>query len=192
MGPRHYHVWIWVFDRLQQLGSSEVIVDVIRGRQRDRFIVKTSEDRSWPLEDRGLILARDVRLVKPDGILQALVLGLRQIGQHLRQVVQYQRGLWLGQIGVRNLGGPVAISQAASRTVGTNSFFLLVGLLSLNFALINLLPIPILDGGDIILRIIEKLAGNPLLPSTRLVAYAIGLTLLLGWPLLGSLLGFLR
>ena len=72
-------------------------------------------------------------------------------------------------VGVRDLGGPIAIAQVSVQAArgGIETLLLLVALISINVAVFNLLPIPILDGGQIVLNILETIKGSAFSTQTR-------------------------
>ena len=72
-------------------------------------------------------------------------------------------------VGVRDLGGPIAIAQVSVQAArgGVETLLLLVALISINVAVFNLLPIPILDGGQIVLNILETIKGSAFSTQTR-------------------------
>ncbi len=72
-------------------------------------------------------------------------------------------------VGVKDLGGPIAIAQVSVQAAkgGIESLLLLVALISINVAVFNLLPIPILDGGQIALNIAETIKGSAFSTRTR-------------------------
>lgn len=74
-----------------------------------------------------------------------------------------------GQQSVKQLGGPVAITRAAvdAARMGVEYLFRLIALLSINVAVLNLLPIPILDGGQILINVLESAKGSPFSMRTR-------------------------
>ena len=79
------------------------------------------------------------------------------------------------------LGGPILIAQLAGDQArqGISPFFYFLGLLSVNLGILNLLPIPILDGGHILFFLIEALRRKPMSPEARAVAQQVGLALIL-------------
>jgi regulator of sigma E protease len=87
----------------------------------------------------------------------------------------------VGRVSPSNLGGPIAIAQMAGETAQTSklSFILLVAVLSVNLGVLNLLPIPILDGGHAFFFFFEMIRGRPISIRNREVAQQIGLVLLL-------------
>ena len=91
--------------------------------------------------------------------------------------------LWrmvLGQVSVKNLSGPLSIAQYAgeSAQAGPASFLAFLVLISLAIALFNLLPIPLLDGGQIVFQVAEWIKGRPLSERTQIFGQQIGIALL--------------
>lgn len=89
--------------------------------------------------------------------------GYRYIKEMTKIVVTTIIGLFRG-VGLNNLSGPVGIYNATSTAVSYNfsSYLLLVAVLSLNIGLMNLIPIPVLDGGKVVLTVIEMIIGKPI------------------------------
>ncbi len=87
-----------------------------------------------------------------------------------------------GYVSPKNLGGPVMIGQFAGETIlygGLYSFLMLMSFVSIGLGVINLVPIPILDGGQICLLTIEKIKGSPISPKTLDFVYRIGLSMVI-------------
>lgn len=86
-----------------------------------------------------------------------------------------------GTFSLKMLGGPIFIAQAAGQTAHQGIFALLsfTALLSVNLAILNLLPIPVLDGGHLLFLAIEKLRGKPLSVRQRAVIQQVGMGFLL-------------
>ncbi|HTX25224.1 MAG TPA: RIP metalloprotease RseP [Steroidobacteraceae bacterium] len=86
----------------------------------------------------------------------------------------------LGQVSLRNLSGPIGIAQYAgeSAEAGAASFLSFLVLISLAIAFFNLLPIPILDGGQIVFQVAEWVKGRPLSERTQVFGQQIGIALL--------------
>jgi regulator of sigma E protease len=81
----------------------------------------------------------------------------------------------------KTLGGPILIAQMAGdqARLGLGQFANFLGLLSVNLGILNLLPVPVLDGGHLLFFSVEGILGRPLSERTRGVAQQIGLALLL-------------
>lgn len=83
-------------------------------------------------------------------------------------------------ISPENLGGPIAIAQLAGKTaaLGLVAFLSFLALVSVNLAVINLLPVPVLDGGQLVYLGIEKILGKPLSPKIMERTQLVGIALL--------------
>ena len=92
-------------------------------------------------------------------------------------VVGTVKGLLGGAVSVGNLGGPIAIAQSSVEAArgGFETLVGLIGFLSINIAILNLLPIPILDGGQILLNVAESVKGRPFSARTREAIARVGL-----------------
>lgn len=87
-----------------------------------------------------------------------------------------------GQVSAKNLGGPLMIAQLAGKEArqGMLPLFYFIALISINLAVLNFLPIPILDGGHAVFLIVEAIKGSPVSIKAQDLAQKIGLALLLG------------
>jgi regulator of sigma E protease len=85
------------------------------------------------------------------------------------------------QISSEHISGPITIAQVAGQSaqLGFNAFLSFLGLVSVSLGVINLLPIPLLDGGHLLLYFIEGVKGNPVTERTEYLLQRLGLTLLL-------------
>ncbi|MDE0753766.1 MAG: RIP metalloprotease RseP [Woeseiaceae bacterium] len=86
-----------------------------------------------------------------------------------------------GEVSIKNISGPINIAQFAgsSASAGFNSFMRFLALVSISLGVINLLPIPILDGGQIVYQSIEGLKGSPLSEKAQMVGQQVGIVALL-------------
>ncbi len=95
-------------------------------------------------------------------------------------------GMLSGQLSVESLGGPVTIAKAAGDTaeIGIHAFIRFLAMLSVTIGVLNLLPIPVLDGGHLAFYLVEFLAGRPLPESLQARAQGIGMMIMIGIMLL--------
>jgi len=87
-----------------------------------------------------------------------------------------------GQESIRNIGGPIFIAQLAGQTARTGGLSALVGLMAIiniNLGLINILPLPALDGGHFLITLIEGIKGKPLTTRTKLIIQQIGIAIII-------------
>jgi len=84
-------------------------------------------------------------------------------------IVQIVRGLFSGAVSTSQLGGPIAIAEVSVQAArgGLETLLSLIAFLSINVAILNLLPVPILDGGQILLNILESAKGSAFSPRSR-------------------------
>src|SRR5690606_10174256 len=86
----------------------------------------------------------------------------------------------IGDVSLRNVSGPVTIADYAGQTarVGLAAYISFLALISVSIGILNLLPIPMLDGGHLLYYLMEALRGRPLPESWLLMGQRIGLGLL--------------
>ena len=95
-------------------------------------------------------------------------------------------GLWklvTGKLSVNNMGGPISIFYMAGTSYesgGWNAFFRLMAILSITLAALNILPIPVLDGGHLFFFVIEVIKGSPVHIRVQQMAMQVGFFLLMG------------
>lgn len=87
-----------------------------------------------------------------------------------------------GSASLSNLSGPVTIAQMAnqSASLGLSRFLFFLGLISLSLAIINVLPIPVLDGGHLLYLLIEWIKGSPVSEPGQVVGQGIGVLMIIG------------
>ncbi|MFT3965496.1 MAG: RIP metalloprotease RseP [Sphingobium sp.] len=141
--------------------------------ERDRF------GNEFRLGMLGVVSNKaETRNVSP---IEAPVIAARQVGAIVTMMVD---GLWQivsGRRSVEELGGPLKIAQISGEQAarGPADFIFFIALISINLGFINLLPIPMLDGGHLLFQGIEALQRKPVSPRVQELAYRSGLALLL-------------
>lgn len=115
--------------------------------------------------------------------LKALIYSGQETGQWLSRITAGLVRLIQGTISLRTMGGPVAIGRVAHSSFhqGFQSFFLIMALISLNLFFLNLLPIPMLDGGHLLFFTIEACLKRPLSVKKLMLAQQLGLVFLLSF-----------
>jgi regulator of sigma E protease len=111
---------------------------------------------------------------------QAIAEGGRQTLNSSTQIIRTVRGLFSGRISGRNVGGPILIGQLAgeSARLGLDSFLGFMALISINLAVLNLLPVPVLDGGQFLFLLAEAVIRRPLPAKLRERLTTVGLVLI--------------
>ncbi|WP_206211914.1 RIP metalloprotease RseP [Wenzhouxiangella sp. XN24] len=87
----------------------------------------------------------------------------------------------LGQVSVKNISGPINIAQVAGFTAaaGLTTFLAFLAVVSISLGIINLLPIPLLDGGQIVYQVVEITKGSPVSERAQIVGQQVGIVMLL-------------
>ena len=125
-------------------------------------------------------------VVERVGLLRAPVVAIERTGQIVRTMVETLGQLVTGGRSVKELGGPLKIAQVSGQaaTLGLESFIFFAALISINLGFINLLPIPMLDGGHLLFYGIEAVQRRPVSAQAQEWAYRSGLAVLMAMMLL--------
>lgn len=115
------------------------------------------------------------------GVGKALAKALKLVPDDIREVLLVIRRLIEGRVSFRSVGGPLMVGDVASRAAerGWEAFLSVLALISVNLGVMNLLPVPILDGFHILSAALEGIRRRPIDLRARLIANYIGLALLL-------------
>ena len=114
-----------------------------------------------------------------DTFINRCINGGMQTREFLFSIVDSLRQLFTGQVGLDQMMGPVGISEAVAGTDDFREFFELMALISLSLGVTNLLPIPALDGGKLLILIIEAIRRKPLKQETEINIQLLGFSILI-------------
>jgi regulator of sigma E protease len=136
-----------------------------------------------PAYDFGVApsLANRAERVQADSLPHALALGSSMSVDLIKQLYVTLKRLATGDVSAKNLGGIIRISQVSYRAAerGPTWLLYLLAMLSLNLAVVNLLPVPILDGGHLAFLAIEAAKGSPVNPRVLGYSQMAGLVFIL-------------
>lgn len=163
----------------------------IRYEQNGRLIETIFTPKPDVLRDRfgnefrrGLLGVRAVkRVMVPLAPGEVIVASVRHIGDVIGMMVDTIAQVVTGRRSVQELGGPVKIAQVSGQqvTLGWLPFIEFIAMISINLGFINLLPIPLLDGGHLFFYVLEGIRRRPLPAAAQEWAFRSGLALLLGF-----------
>jgi len=168
-------------------------VDVVIDRGGKRLEIQTRigavmEDDGFGQQYRvgRLGIGASDPVVERVGLLRAPVVAIERTGQIVRTMVETLGQIVTGGRSVKELGGPLKIAQVSGQaaTLGLESFIFFAALISINLGFINLLPIPMLDGGHLLFYGIEAVQRRPVSPQAQEWAYRSGLAVLMAMMLL--------
>ncbi len=176
--------WPYVASVLQQVREGTTLVLEVEpaagGKRRQVRLATTAAEDQFVI-DRGLVFEPVYEIVRAGSFLDALSRGSRKALENLSHVYRFLSKLTSNQISPRLLGGPIEIAKQAGKSAeeGFSHFLLFLTMLSANLAVVNFLPIPVLDGGHMVFLVYEWIRGKP--PSEGVVAVLsyLGLALIL-------------
>jgi regulator of sigma E protease len=113
------------------------------------------------------------------GPLRAVVMGAQETWFVVDRTLAYISGVFVGREAADQLGGPIRIAQVSGQvaTAGFTALIHLTAVLSVSIGLLNLFPIPLLDGGHLLFYAIETIRGRPLSERAQEVGFRIGLAI---------------
>ncbi|MET0814176.1 MAG: RIP metalloprotease RseP [Pseudoxanthomonas sp.] len=176
---------------VQQLGASggAAMIEVQRDGERLALDIRPVKRRDPQTGEEfwGLGLTR-TESAKPAvydslqryGPVAAIPAAFRETGKMASDSLGMIRRMFTGHASVKNISGPITIAQVANDTAqrGAAWFLFFLALLSLSLAIINLLPIPVLDGGHLLYYLIELVKGSPLSERAMATGQYVGLAML--------------
>jgi len=148
--------------------------------------VQTEADSAGRPQTIGVIgAAPDPRLPVvrvPVGLTAALAGAVQQTAWQVAGIATTVRRLVLGQLPARDLGGPILIAQMSGQMVrlGLDAFLRFIAFFSVSLAVLNLLPIPVLDGGQAVFLLAEGVLRRPLSVRLRMRLTQVGFLVILG------------
>jgi len=179
--------WYDLLELLQASAGQPLKIKVARGGKRLAFDIQPYVDsipgpdgKPRPVGRIGVAVGTRL-LSEPLSLGQAIVEGGRATIRASTQILRTVRGLFSGRISGRAVGGPILIGQLAgeSARLGLDTFLGFMALISINLAILNLLPIPVLDGGQFVFLLAEAVIRRPLPMKLRERLTTVGLVLII-------------
>lgn len=157
--------------------SIELEVAIDRVEDSGSFIgrIGVGPPTQWPDDIREKL--ESLQTVQRFGPIDALSEGVRRTWDTTTLTLQMIGGMFTGQVSLRSVSGPITIADYAGdyARAGLSPFLSFLGLVSISLGIFNLLPIPILDGGQIVMQLAEWVSGGPLPERVLMVGQQLGL-----------------
>jgi regulator of sigma E protease len=173
--------WAAVFEQLQNVDIPKLQLRVERSNGTEEVTLEAQQNKSWPWDDRGLLFAPAKELQKADNVGQALVMGVNETWSFTNQIFGNFVAIATGRVSVGGVMGPLGIAQTAFSIAGEDfdQFLIFLAIIGVNLAVINFMPIPVLDGGHMAFLIYEWIRGKPAPEGVRVAATYVGLAAIL-------------
>lgn len=112
--------------------------------------------------------------------IQALTKAIQKTGEISNMMLSSMVKMVKGLIGLENLSGPITIAKVAGQSaeLGWQAYLSFMALMSVSLGVLNLLPIPMLDGGHLVYYFIEAIRGKPVSEKVQIIGFKIGMVLL--------------
>ena len=138
------------------------------------------EDNEHPFGKIGIKL-KDNTVFKQYGFIGSCRMGISKTIVNVQRIYFTIKGFITGKVSNKALGGPILIAQASyeSAKLGFGKLLYFLGIISINLAFLNILPVPVLDGGHLLFLLVEKVKGSPVSTRTLAIANYIGMGLVL-------------
>jgi len=171
-------------ETIRKSGGKPVTVEYVRNGVHNTVTInpvfRNPDNSSRWMIGVGTKMKQEIQLTRlsfPEAVHQSLI----ENGKNASLIVEFLRGILERRMSAKNLSGPIRISQYAKQAAeeGPDAFLMLMSVVSLNLAIINLLPIPILDGGAILTLLIETVMGRDLSMNVKEAMLKVGFVFLM-------------
>jgi len=163
--------WQQISEIISQHPDESISINVLRNNQQIEI-----DTRTISTTDRFDALQFDT--LKPTG-WNMIRYAINETGDYFNATIEGMLSLFKGKAENVEVMGPVGIAEQISATSSALEFFYLMSAISLSLGIFNLLPIPALDGGKIVILLIEKLRGKPMKQETEAKITLIGFALII-------------
>ena len=184
-----FNDWIAWVKYVQAHGGQVMSVQL----ERDGQILAIQLTPESVIENEQLIGKIGVGVQVPEGLreslmveyslapIDALVAAFERTWYYSGATLKMMGQMFVGNASVENLSGPISIAQYAGKSaeMGLVSFLKFLAILSVSLGVLNLLPIPVLDGGHLLMFAVEAIKGSPVSEKVQIVFQQIGMTALL-------------
>ncbi len=167
----------------------DISIEVERGGARLRIVAAVARvmEQGRPIGRLGIMLEEGARTWPPglvamrrSGPLDAVVIGVKKTWEMSSLTVQMLWRIVTGQVSAKNISGPISIAEFAgiSAYLGITAFIAFLAIISVSLGVLNLMPVPLLDGGQIVYQLVEAVKGSPLSERAQNFGQQVGIALL--------------
>ncbi|MCL1067108.1 sigma E protease regulator RseP [Shewanella olleyana] len=184
-----YQDWNGFVDVIQTSAEKDVELTVLRNNQQKTLVVTPQAQKNANGETIGVVGVSPTQIDWPEsmrfqleyGIVDSFAAAADKTWQLVVVSFKMIGKLFTGDVSVKNLSGPISIAQGAgtSADYGLVYFLGFIALISVNLGIINLMPLPVLDGGHLLYYFIEVITGKPVPEKVQDIGFRFGAAMLL-------------
>ena len=170
-------------DRAQTFApGTKIRLVVVRKMEEKSIELASFASEKYYSEKRGIALTFKENHYQAESWSAAFALGAKQVKNDSLKVLTFLKKLITGKVSPKNLGGPgtIAVVATSEASQGTSRLLLFLTLLSANLAVVNFLPIPVLDGGHMMFLAYEGLFRRPVTPQVQNLLMLFGFVFIIG------------
>jgi regulator of sigma E protease len=174
--------WAFVDELLQTYAPHECMVRINRGGEKKEIVLSTAENREFGLDANLFYFMPEYRIQKANSIGEALQMGGYRTLRMVQGTYINLYAMLFGRVSaVQTMSGPITLGRIAYILAGESiwKLILLLALININLAVVNFLPIPMLDGGHMMFLIYEGFRGKPPPERVFVILSYIGLAMVL-------------
>ena len=169
IGDKSIFYWGDIRQEINKSSGDEIPIKILTENKINTLLIKPNLSENtfnWQIGiSSSYELSDKARVLEKFSIKDSLKNSFLQTYKVIENSIFFIGKIILGQVSAKNLGGPVMIGQYAGESViygGLYSFFYLIALISISLGIVNLFPLPVLDGGQALILTIEKIIGRDL------------------------------
>jgi regulator of sigma E protease len=167
----------------------EISIEVLRNGERVRIVAAVPQvmDQGRAIGQLGISLKEGAPVWPPglvethrSGPLEAVKIGVAKTWEMSALTVQMLWRMITGHVSPKNISGVVSIAEFAgiSASLGVTAYMAFLAIISVSLGILNLLPVPLLDGGQVVYQAVEAVKGSPISERTQLFGQQVGIALL--------------
>jgi regulator of sigma E protease len=185
---KNVHQWVDTI-RAHPLETMELVVLRDGVKQRLSITPNSKQDKEKTIGYIGVKnvvlipenIRREMRSLEKFGLFEAVSESVQKTWQMSALTLKVLGKLVIGEASLKNLSGPITIAKYAglSASIGAEQFFSFLAIISISLGVLNLLPVPMLDGGHLMYYLIEIIKGSPVSEAVEAFGQRIGMAVLL-------------
>ena len=178
--------WGDISKEINNSAGNEILVKILKDNKTNILRVRPNLSKNnvnWIIGiSSSFEISNKVRVLEKFSLKDSFKNSISQTYSVIENSIMFIGKIIFGQVSAKNLGGPVMIGQYAGESViygGLYSFFYLIALISISLGIVNLFPLPVLDGGQALILTIEKIIGRDLPDRILEFFYRLGTAFLI-------------